>query len=307
MAPPSVPTEVKKQRERERGRKRRQHVRLVSQVHHTAAGATDCRSREHSLLGDPAVSSAGGRHLLQGNSDFEDASLGNDTSLHDCPSAANMSLAVPVAHSPKDTGRTRSVFHAEADGTEERRMLERTTFESAATPGHSNPDKEVQPAMDQYHRLHHLGMTAFHPPQIDSENQYFARDTSCPAQNGPATSPVSLYQAVDAQKVASNSGRNRSSSPISEATSDYGYAPFDADGDHDFRTVDSCSVSPNRPSKENPSLPIDLSDRMHVYPHLHSFVDALRAQETRCGLEILKSQTATYERIFQTFFSAECH
>ncbi|KAI3573948.1 hypothetical protein IWW34DRAFT_671861 [Fusarium oxysporum f. sp. albedinis] len=46
---------------------------------------------------------------------------------------------------------------------------------------------------------------------------------------------------------------------------------------------------------------------MHVYPHLHSFVDALRAQETRCGLEILKSQTATYERIFQTFFSAECH
>ncbi|KAJ4131265.1 hypothetical protein NW765_017157 [Fusarium oxysporum] len=296
MAPPSVPTEVKKQRERDRGRNRREQsrcqgqaerlreadshesVRLVSQVHHTAAGATDCRSREHSLLGDPAVSSAGGRHLLQGNSDFEDASLGNDTSLHDCPSAANMSLAVPVAHSPKDAGRTRSVFYAEADGTEERRMLERTTFESAATPGHSNTDKE-----------------------------YFARDSSCPAQNGPATSPVPLYQAVDAQKVASNSGRNRSSSPISEATSDYGYAPFDADGDHDFRTVDSCSISPSRPSKENPSLPIDLSDRMHVYPHLHSFVDALRAQETRCGLEILKSQTATYERIFQTFFSAECH
>ncbi|KAK2930488.1 hypothetical protein FoTM2_010829 [Fusarium oxysporum f. sp. vasinfectum] len=155
MAPPSVPTEVKKQRERERGRKRRQQPANTA-LPFPSIYSQRCfligRSREHSLLGDPAVSSAGGRHLLQGNSDFEDASLGNDTSLHDCPSAANMSLAVPVAHSPKDTGRTRSVFHAEADGTEERRMLERTTFESAATPGHSNPDKEVQPAMDRPRR-----------------------------------------------------------------------------------------------------------------------------------------------------------
>ncbi|GKU09517.1 unnamed protein product [Fusarium langsethiae] len=335
MAPPSVPTEVKKQRERDRGRKRRQQsrcqgqterlqeadshetVRLVSQVHHLEAGATNCHPREHYLPYDPAASSAGGRRLLQETSDFEDASLGNGTSLHDCPSAATISLAIPVAHSPKDTGRTRSVFRAEADGREERRMLEQTTFESAATPGHSNPDKEVQPAMGRprrdpalsereltrlrvqaYRARQHLSRIpqaapsrhgSLSPPQIDSENQYFARDTSCPAQNGPATSPAPLYQAVDAQKVASNSGRNRSSSPISEATSDYGYAPFDVDGDRDFRTVDSCSVSPNRPSKENPSLPIDPSDRMHVYPHLHSFVDTLRAQETRCGLEILKS------------------
>ncbi|KAF5234001.1 hypothetical protein FOXYS1_15726, partial [Fusarium oxysporum] len=132
--------------------------------------------------------------------------------------------------------------------------------------------------------------------------QYFTRDTSCYAQNGPTTSPVPLYQGVDAQRVARNSGRNRSSSPISEATSDYGFAPFDAAG------VDSCSVSSNRPSKENPSLPIDLADRMHVYPpHLRFFVDALRAQETRRGLEFLESQTATYECIFQTFFSVECH
>ncbi|KAG5791736.1 hypothetical protein H9Q69_009221 [Fusarium xylarioides] len=336
MAPLSVPIEVKKQRERERGRKRRQQSRCQGQAERLREADSlesvrlRCfligRSREHSLLGDPTVSSAGGRHLLQGNSDFEDASLGNDTFLHDCPSAANMSLAAPVAHSPNDTGRTRSVFHAEADRTEEGRMLERTTFESAATPGHSNPDKEVQPAMGRprrdpalsereltrlrvqaYRARQHLSRIpqaapsrhdSLSPPQIDSENQYFARDTSCPAQNGPATSPVSLYQAVHAQKVASNSGRNRSSSPISEATLDYGYAPFDADGDHDFRTVDSCSVSPNRPSKENPSLPINLPDRMHVYPHLQSFVDALRAQETRCGLEILRSQTATYERIF---------
>ncbi|KAJ0140644.1 hypothetical protein HZ326_16483 [Fusarium oxysporum f. sp. albedinis] len=316
MAPPSVPIEVKKQRERERGRKRR-------------------HPREHSFPGNPAASSASGRRLLQETSDFEDASLANDTSLHGCPSAATISLAVPVAHSPKDTGRTRSMFRAEADGTEERRMLEQTTFESAATPRHSNTDKEVQPAMGRprrdpalsereltrlrvqaYRARQHLSRIpqaapsrhdSLSPPQIDSENQYFARDTSCPAQNGPATSPVSLYQAVDAQKVASNSGRNRSSSPISEATSDYGYAPFDAASDHDFRTVDSCLISPNRPSKENPSLPIDPADRMHVYPHLHFFVDALRAQETQCGLEFLESQTATYERIFQTFFSAECH
>jgi hypothetical protein len=67
--------------------------------------------------------------------------------LHDCPSAATISLVVPVAHSSKNTRRTRSVFRAEADGTGERGALEQTTFESAATPGHSNTDKEVQPTM----------------------------------------------------------------------------------------------------------------------------------------------------------------
>jgi hypothetical protein len=224
--------------------------------------------REHYLPGDPAASSAGGRRLLQETSDFEDASLGNDTSLHDCPSAATISLAVPVAHSPKDTGRTRSVFRAEADGTEERRMLEQTTFECAATARHSNTDKEVQPAMGRprrdpalsereltrlrvqaYRACQHLSRIpqaapsrhdSLSPPQIDSENQYSAWDTSCHTQNGPTTSPVPSYQGVDAQRVARNSGRNRSSSPISPATLDCGFAPFDAANDDDFRTVDSC-------------------------------------------------------------------
>ncbi|KAH6981427.1 hypothetical protein EDB80DRAFT_825478 [Ilyonectria destructans] len=90
-------------------------------------------------------------------------------------------------------------------------------------------------------------------------------------------------------------------------TSDFGFAPFDTTSDH-FRIADSHSVSPDRSPRESPTSPISLADRVHVdLPYLNRFIEALRAQETQCGLDFLESQTTTYDRIFQTFFAVECH
>jgi hypothetical protein len=108
--------------------------------------------REHSLLGDPAASSAGGRRLLRETSNFEDACLGNDTSLRNYTSSATISSAVPVVRSPRNTRRTSSVFRAEADGMGARGVLEQRSFESAATPELSDTDEESQPAIGRPRR-----------------------------------------------------------------------------------------------------------------------------------------------------------
>ncbi|KAJ4211452.1 hypothetical protein NW757_014808, partial [Fusarium falciforme] len=66
------------------------------------------------------------------------------------------------------------------------------------------------------------------------------------------------------------------------------------------------SLSPDRSIREDPTFPA--ADRIQVdLPHLNSFIEALQAQETRSGLDFLESQTTTYDRIFKTLFTAECH
>ncbi|KAL9563949.1 hypothetical protein ACKAV7_011984 [Fusarium commune] len=66
------------------------------------------------------------------------------------------------------------------------------------------------------------------------------------------------------------------------------------------------SLSPDRSIRENPTFPA--ADRIQVdLPYLNSFIEALQAQETQSGLDFLESQTTTYDRIFKTLFTAECH
>ncbi|KAH6959809.1 hypothetical protein BKA56DRAFT_624329 [Ilyonectria sp. MPI-CAGE-AT-0026] len=290
---------------------------------------------EHSRRGHPATSSASIQHLPPETSDFRDSSNGYNTSLQVSPPTAALSAA-PVTHSPTDTRRTSNAFRTDADLTSARELLMQGSFEAvaAAISGPSDTDEEVQatagrprrdPALSEreftrlrvraYRARQHLSripQTA--QPQddgplsnwIDSENQCSAQGISCPPQND-TTSPVPFDQGDDAQQAASDWRQTHSSSPTSPMTSDFGFAPFDT-SDHFPIVDDPHSVSPDHSSRESPTSPIGLADRVHVdLPYLNRFIEALRAQETRCGLDFLESQTTTYDRIFQTFFAVECH
>ncbi|KAL6406262.1 hypothetical protein AUP68_10433 [Ilyonectria robusta] len=310
-------------------------VRLVSQVHHAEADVTNHHLHEHSCRGHPVTSAASIQHLPPETSDFRDSSISYNTSLQVPPPTAALSAA-PVTHSPTDTRRTSSAFRTDADLTSAGELLMQGSFEAvaAAISGPSDTDEQMQATAGRPRRdlalsereLTRLRVRAYRARQhlsripqtaqpqddgllsncIDSENQCSARGISCPPQND-ATSPVPFHQGDDAQQAASDWRRTNSSSPASPMTSDFGFAPFDTTSDH-FRIADSHSVSPDRSSRESPTSPIGLADRVHMdLPYLNRFIEALRAQEMRCGLDFLESQTTIYDRIFQTFFAVECH
>ncbi|KAH6959559.1 hypothetical protein BKA56DRAFT_561910 [Ilyonectria sp. MPI-CAGE-AT-0026] len=142
---------------------------------------------------------------------------------------------------------------------------------------------------------------------IDSENQCSAQGNPCSPQNDP-TLPVRFHQGDDAQQATSDWRRINSSSPASSttSTSDFALAPFDTNDHYPIADDHYRSLSPDRSIRENPTFPA--ADRIQVdLPYLDSFIEALQAQETRSGLDFLESQTTTYDRIFKTLFTAECH
>lgn len=142
---------------------------------------------------------------------------------------------------------------------------------------------------------------------IDSENQCSAQDNPCSPQNDP-TLPVRFHQGDDAQQATSDWRRINSSSSASSTTltSDFALAPFDTNDHYPIADDHYRSLSPDRSIREDPTFPA--ADRIQVdLPYLDSFIEALQAQETRSGLDFLESQTTTYDRIFKTLFTAECH
>lgn len=120
--------------------------------------------------------------------------------------------------------------------------------------------------------------------------------------------PVRFHQGDDAQQATSDQRRIISSSSASSTTltSDFALAPFDTNDHYPIADDHYRSLSPDRSIREDPTFPA--ADRIQVdLPYLDSFIEALQAQETRSGLDFLESQTTTYDRIFKTLFTAECH
>ncbi|KAH7228465.1 uncharacterized protein BKA55DRAFT_545560 [Fusarium redolens] len=308
MLPPSVSVESKKQKERDRGRKRRQQLRRQGQAR---------QLRE--------VDSHETIRLVSQVHDVED------------DVTSPVSSGPPVTRSPRDIRRTRGAFEAVTDSTSAGEPLMQGSSETAATAvsGLSDATEEVQatagrprrdPALSE-RELTRLRVRAYrarqHPsrilqtaqPQdntlfsnrIDSENQCSAQGNPCSPQNEP-TLPVRFHQGDDAQQATSDWRRINSSSPASSRTSasDFALAPLDINDHYHIAGDHYRSLSPDRLIRENPTFPA--ADRIQVgLPYLNSFIEALQALETRSGLDFLESQTTTYDRIFKTLFTAECH
>ncbi|KAJ3453236.1 hypothetical protein MRS44_018891 [Fusarium solani] len=241
------------------------------------------------------------------------------------------------AFSERDIRRTSGAFEAVADSTSAGEPLMQGSSETAATAvsGLSNADEEVQATVGRPRRdpalserdLTRLRVRAYRARQhssrilqtaqpqdnalfsnwIDSENQCSAQDNPCSPQNDP-TLPVRFHQGDDAQQATSDWRRINSSSSASSTTltSDFALAPFDTNDHYPIADDHYRSLSPDRSIREDPTFPA--ADRIQVdLPYLDSFIEALQAQETRSGLDFLESQTTTYDRIFKTLFTAECH
>ncbi|KAH6984194.1 hypothetical protein BKA56DRAFT_642522 [Ilyonectria sp. MPI-CAGE-AT-0026] len=212
--------------------------------------------------------------------------------LYEADSHETARLVSQVHHVKADvtnhTRRTSSAFRTDADLTSARELLMQGSFEAvaAAISGPSDTNQEVQATAGRPRR----------DPALSERELTRLRVRAYRARQHLSRIPQTAQPQDDVPF-----------SPASPMTSDFGFAPFDT-SDH-FPIADNPhSVSPDRSSRESPTSLICLADRVHVdLPYLNRFIEALRAQETRYSLDFLKSQTTTYNRIFQTFFAVECH
>ncbi|KAH7231716.1 uncharacterized protein BKA55DRAFT_581542 [Fusarium redolens] len=311
-------------------------IRLVSQVQDMEDGVDNRRSHEQFHRGHPAASSDNIQHLLPEISTVHDSSISSHTSLRICsPTAAPWDA--PVARSPRDARQTSDASAADIIYTSAREPLTEALSEAVATAvtGLADAGEDARtpagrprrdPALSE-RELTRRRVRAYrarqHPSRMpqtaqsrndDISSNWVNSENLCSAQgdqhfvHDDPNMPVDSHQGDDAQHAARDWNQISPNSPVSSATSDLGLDPLNTDHFYPISGDDSRSLSPDRSIRERPTSPIGVADRVpEDLPYLSRFIEALRAQETRSGLEFLESQITTYDRIIQTLFTAECH
>ncbi|KAG7408967.1 hypothetical protein Forpi1262_v017911 [Fusarium oxysporum f. sp. raphani] len=311
-------------------------IRLVSQVQGMEDGVDNRRSHEQFHRGHPAASSDNSQHLLPEISTVHDSSISSHTPLRICsPTAAPWDAL--VARSPRDARRTSDASEADIIYTSAREPLTEALSEAVATAvtGLADASEDARTPAGRPRRdlalsereLTRRRVRAYrarqHPSRMpqtaqsrndDISSNWVNSENLCSAQgdqhfvHDDPNMPVGSHQGDDAQHAARDWNQISPNSPVSSATSDLGLDPLNTDHFYPIYGDDSRSLSPDRSIRECPTSPIGVADRVpEDLPYLSRFIEALRAQETRSGLEFLESQITTYDRIIQTLFTAECH